>query len=72
MNKFDTITQELDNVTGGSYWSRMAYARAAWFNPYGFGGYGGFGPMAPRPWYSGYPSPRAQARAYAWANGFWG
>ena len=75
MNNFDNITQQLDEVTGGSYWARMHYARAAWAGAYG---YPMFAPMGPRlPYYPGAfgPgfSPRAQWRAYAaWSRGLWG
>jgi hypothetical protein len=65
MTKFEAITQQLDNVTGGNYWSRLAYARAAWFNGHG----GGFGPYAacgPSGCYPSYGPMYAPMRAPAW------
>jgi hypothetical protein len=75
MNKLEAITEELENVTGGSYWSRMAAARAAYWGGYppppyyGPRGYGWGGYPPPRPYHPYGPPPRALYRAYE--RGYW-
>jgi hypothetical protein len=74
MDKLEAITEELQDVTGGSYWHRMAAARAAYYGyppPHpAFYGPRGYGPYGPPPPYGPYgPSPRALYRAYR--RGYW-
>jgi hypothetical protein len=64
MTNFETITQELQGVTGGMRWAPMYYPRASW---HGYPGYGGF---ARGPFY-GPISPRAEWRPYARMRGGW-
>lgn len=76
MTQFEAITEELSDVTGGNYWSRMHYARAAWAGAYGYPMYprGMYPRPAPGPCYGGpwAPSPRALWRSYARTHGIWG
>lgn len=67
MHNFDTITQELDNVTGGMRWAPMYYGRGPWGGGFGYPLAGGWGPGR----FYGPVSPRAEWRAYARMRGGW-